>query len=165
MPYEWIAPDLPEAPAKELHLWPYRSLPKRGFVTFFAITAGLVSVPLLATLGTAVLWGLLPFIGAALAGLWVALGRSYRDGSVLEELRLWPDRMTLTRQDPRGGRREWEANPHWVSLSLYESDGPVPAYLTLRGNGREVEIGAFLTEAERRALEPEIRAALARLGT
>jgi uncharacterized membrane protein len=38
----------------------------------------------------------------------------------------------------------------------------VPQYLTLSGNGREVEIGAFLSEEERLALYPELTAALAR---
>jgi uncharacterized membrane protein len=36
----------------------------------------------------------------------------------------------------------------------------VPQYLTLRGAGREVELGAFLTEAERVSLESELRRAL-----
>ena len=39
----------------------------------------------------------------------------------------------------------------------------VEKYLTLRGNGREIELGAFLTPGERAALYREIRDALARL--
>ena len=162
MPYEWIeAPDtVPGQPRRELHLWPFRSLPKRGFVTFIGCTLGLVSIPLVAVIGTAVLWGVLPFVLLTIGALWLAIERSYTDGSILEELRMWEDRMTLTRHNPRGPRQDWEANPHWVTLTLHETGGPVEHYLTLRGNGREVEIGAFLSVEERRALHGELREAL-----
>ena len=46
---------------------------------------------------------------------------------------------------------------------MHAHGGPVPHYVTLKGAGREVEIGAFLTEEERRALEPALREALERL--
>jgi uncharacterized membrane protein len=39
----------------------------------------------------------------------------------------------------------------------------VPNYLTLKGNGREVEIGAFLSEPERLTLRRELMAALAQM--
>jgi uncharacterized membrane protein len=37
----------------------------------------------------------------------------------------------------------------------------VPYYVTLNGNGRRVEIGAFLSEDERRALHGELASELA----
>ena len=39
--------------------------------------------------------------------------------------------------------------------------GPLPNYVTLSGNGREVEIGAFLSEDERKSLFKELKSALA----
>jgi hypothetical protein len=45
-------------------------------------------------------------------------------------------------------------------LQLYPTQGPVPQYLTLRGNGREVELGAFLSEEERVALRDEVHSRL-----
>jgi uncharacterized membrane protein len=164
MPYRWTDPALtPDAPVASLQLWPYRSLPPQGFVTFFAITAMLVAVPLLAVIGSPVLWGVLPFVMLTFGAMWWGLKRSWADRAVVEELRLWTDRITLTRTGPRRARKEWEANPHWVRVTLYPKGGPVENYLTLTGAGREVEIGAFLSEEERVALRTELQGALNRL--
>ncbi|MFT4150090.1 MAG: DUF2244 domain-containing protein [Paracoccaceae bacterium] len=160
MPYEWLPP---APPTQRLRLWPFRSLPKTGFVWFVGATAALISLPLFAVLGTAVLWGLLPFLVAAIAGLWLALTRSWRDGEIVEDLTLSPDSIHLLRRGPRGRRQEWQANPHWTRLTLHRTGGPVPNYLTLRGNGREVELGAFLSEEERIRLHGDLAARLAQL--
>lgn len=161
MPYEWLPPENgSEGETRRLHLWPHRSLTQRGFVWFIAGTAGLIAVPLLAVLGSPVLWALLPFLAAAIAAIWVALRKSGRDREILEELTLSPTRITLTRHD-RQGRRDWQANPHWVRPHLHRQGGPVPNYLTLRGGPREVELGAFLSEEERIALQADLARALA----
>jgi uncharacterized membrane protein len=119
----------------------------------------MISLPLLAVLGTPVLWALLPFLAAAIAALWWALERSYGDGAIFERLELAEDQVRLQRDGPRGQRAEWHANPHWVEVTLYPKGGPVPHYITLRGSGREVEIGAFLSEEERVVLYEELRSA------
>ncbi len=160
MPYHWLAPSPDES---RLQLWPYRSLPRRGFVVFIGVTASLLALPLLAVFGSPVLWGLLPFLLAALAAIWFAITRSYRDAAITEDLRIRRDRVTLERRGPRGAVASWQANPHWVQVTLHPKGGPVPQYLTLRGNGREVELGAFLSEGERIALRDEVRARLAGL--
>lgn len=177
MPVDWLhdnlkAPATPgafvhahgDAPALQLQLWPHRSLPRRGFAGFILLTCGLLTLPLMAALGTPVLWGLLPFFIVTVGGLWIALERSYRDGQLLEELCLWSDRIQLVRHNPRGPRQEWQANPYWVRLSLRGSGGPVENYLTLQGGGREVELGAFLSPDERQALHAALSRALGRLG-
>ena len=160
MPYHWLPPT---DGTQRLHLWPYRSLPRRGMVWFIGGTAALIAVPLVGLLGRPVLWGLLPFLLAAIAGIWWALERSFRDGEILEDLTLSPGRITLTRHGPRGARQEWEANPHWVKPQLHPTGGPVPHYLTLTGGPRVVELGAFLTEDERKILHDELRARLSGL--
>jgi uncharacterized membrane protein len=154
MPYEWLpSPDPQET---RLHLWPHRSLSQRGFVAFMTATAVLIAAPALSVLGSPVVWGLLPFLMAALAAIWFALRKNGRDRDLIEELTLSPTRIALVRHDPRRPPRRWEANPHWVRVTLHETGGPVPCYLTLQGGPREVELGAFLSEDERRALQADL---------
>ncbi len=157
MPYQWLPSS--DAPPS-LRLWPHRSLPPRGFAWFIGLTAVLIGLPLLALIGSPVLWGMLPFVVGAVAAIWVALRRNTADGAILEELHLTADKVTLTRRDPGRAPRIWEANPHWVKVALRPIGGPVPDYVTLSGAGREVEIGAFLSDGERRALYADLRDAL-----
>ena len=161
MPYEWITPDpAPDAPVAELHLWPYRSLLRRDFVVFIAGTVAIIFLPLIAVLGSPVLWGLLPFFIIAVSGVWYALHRSYKDGEILEELRIWPGRMTLIHIHPRRGRKSWEGNPYWVHLKIDKRNERIVNYITLKGSEREVELGAFLSEDERAVLYDEVDRAM-----
>lgn len=160
MPYEW-QPQKGES--RSLHLWPHRSLNQRGFVWFIGGTAALIAMPLIATFGNPVLWGLLPFLVGAIGGIWFALRKNARDREILEILSLSPSCITLTRHGPKGLRQDWQANPYWVRLDCHPTGGPVPHYLTLKGGDREVEIGAFLAEEERLTLQRELSAALAAL--
>ena len=162
MPYEWLPP---EGDTRRLHLWPYRSLPRQGFVWFIGGTAALIALPLVVLIGSPVLWGLLPFLVLAVAGIWCALMRSYRDGQIIEDVTLSPTQMRLTRHGPRNQRREWEANTHWVRVDLHAKGGPVPNYVTLKGGPREVEIGSFLSEEERVALAAALHEALGQART
>jgi uncharacterized membrane protein len=157
MPYQWLPP---QGEIRHLRLWPHRSLPRVGFVWFIGGTAGLIALPLAALIGSPVLWGMLPFVVLAVAAIWWALMRSYHDGAIIEALTLTPDHTRLTRDGPRGLRREWQANTHWVQVTLHPKGGPVPNYLTLRGGPREVEIGRFLSEDERISLARTLTEAL-----
>jgi hypothetical protein len=116
----------------------------------------MLALPLITQIGHPGLWVLLPCLLAALGGLWAALSRNARDRALREDLTLSVDAVTLTRHGPRRQRQDWQANPHWLRLTLHDTGGPVPQYLTLSGGGRVVELGAFLTEAERVALKAEI---------
>ncbi len=178
MPWEWDI-DPQEAPAQSgassygegerplaaMHLWPYRSLPRRGFVAVIGVAFLAFLVPLSAFLGTASLWWILLPVMGVLWLLWFFIDKSYRDAEILEELRIWRDRITLTRHGPQGQYHEWEANPYWVSIHLYRTGGPVENYVTLKGNSREVELGAFLSEEERPGLYREVAGLLRQVKT
>jgi uncharacterized membrane protein len=157
MPYEWLPSD---DTAFRLHAWPHRSLTQRGFVWFLGTTASLIALPMLTVLGSPVVWALLPFMVATVAGIWLALRKNGRDRSIVEELVITPTRVSLTRHGPRGRKQDWEANPHWLRVTLHEEGGPVPNYLTMKAKGREVELGAFLSEEERKALHAEVQEVL-----
>lgn len=151
-----------EPPLARLVLWPHRSLSPRGFAIFIAATAIMFLFPLMAVLGTPVLWGLLPFLLGAMVLIWVFLRRSYRDGEIVEELTFWSDHVRLAHKKKQNAPLLWDANVHWVSIHMHKKGGPVPAYITLRGNGREVELGSFLSQEEREALHPTLAYVLSR---
>jgi uncharacterized membrane protein len=161
MPYRWMPPPSPTAPVARLRLWPHRSLPPQGFAAFIGITFILLMVPVLALLGKAALWGILPFPLAALALTWVLLRRSYHP-RLGEELTVSPERATLVHSGADGRRQEWEANPYWLRVVLHAHGGPVENYLTLEGGPRVVEIGAFLSPEERVELQPQLADAFSR---
>lgn len=159
MPYRWLAP---EGETQILKLWPYRSLPIKGFVAFITITACLAAMPLIGLLGSPALWVILAFISLTLGGVWWALQRSYADGKMLEILRLSPQEISISQQGPGKHRQDWQANPYWLRVRVIPTQGPVPQYLILEGGPRPVELGRFLSEDERVALAAELQDALAR---
>jgi uncharacterized membrane protein len=159
MPYEWFA-DTDTSRTSRLKLWPHRSLPRKGFAAFILATFTMITIPLYPLLGTVVLWGLLPFLLLAVAGLWWALERSYRDAEMTEELTIDPATVHLVRTNPGGQIQEWNCQSYWAKAEMHPTGGPVTHYITLKGKGREVEIGAFLFEDERKSLYGEIVGAL-----
>lgn len=158
MPYNWI--NTAPASAKELHLWPHQSLAPKGFVIFIGATSVMLMFPLFPLIGSLALWGILPFLVLAVAGVWLALNRSQRNAQILEVLILSSDTARLIRHNPRGPDQEWKCNIFWAKARMHDFEGPVPHYVTLMGEGREVEIGAFLSEEERIALFDELEMAL-----
>lgn len=158
MPYRWTTP--PGDTPQEMQLWPHESLPARGMAAFVLGTFTLALVPSFAVLGSPLLWGLLPFVLLAIWGLYFALQRNHKARQITETLTLGAKDLTLIRIDPDGATRRWACNRYWVSVQHYDDEGPVPHYITLRGSGREVEIGAFLSEDERVTLYDDLTRAL-----
>lgn len=160
MPYAW-QPDDPDG-TRRLLIWRHRSLTPEGFAWVIGLAAAALTLPLLAVAGSAVMWGLLPFALAALAGLWWGVQRDWKGGGAFEEVALRPAEMSVTRHDPGRPDRRWQGNPYWVRLTL-RRDGPVEDYLTLSDGRREIELGAFLSPEERRRLRADLAAALSEL--
>ena len=156
MPYD-IRVDIKDTQIKIIEVWPYNSLKPKGFVLFLGSTFVLISLPLFNVLGTTVFWGLLPFLLVAFMGVWFALRRSLNDRQILEQLTLSKEEIALIRQNPTGEHKRWVCSPYWAKLKIYETEGPVANYITLTGNGREVELGAFLNEDERKTLYIELK--------
>ena len=151
MPYQWSETSQLDK-VQTLTLWPHQSLPPKGLAAFVLATFTMITLPLFGLLGTTLLWGLLPFLMIAVLGIWYALSRSQKDRSILEVLTISPDETRLVRHNPRTNVQDWICTTYWVRPTLHRNEGPVPNYVTMLGNGREVEIGAFLSEEERLAL-------------
>lgn len=153
-----------DPPLMAVTLRPNRSLTPALGTGLLALLAAGLSLPLFGLAGTRAAWGMLPFLVGALAALYLALRRSERDGRLCEELKLWGDLITVVRREPQGRVLRWHANPFWVRLKLH-TDARLESYLTLQGNGREIELGAFLSPGEREGLYRDLKTALAGLGT
>ena len=150
-----------DPPVYQVTLWPHRSLSPEGRRTVLMIVAGGLCVPLMPAFGTPVFWGLLPFCVAALTLLWLGFRRSAFDGTLTEEFRLWRDEVRVERREPQGRVLRWRAQPYRLRLRLHPEGAKVENYLTLKGEGREIELGSFLSPEERLKLKAEIEAALA----
>ncbi len=106
MPYEWQK----QTNGTHLVLWPHRSLPRRGFAAIILATFAMFTLPLYPLLGSVVLWGLLPFLLIALAGLWWGLERSYHSARMREDLVIEENDVFLTRTNPKGDIQNWQCN-------------------------------------------------------
>jgi len=160
MPYRWTTP--PDDTVQELHLWPHNALPQEGMAATVLFTFAMILIPVLTLLGSPVLWGMLPFVLGAVWALYAALRANRKSRQIIEVLTLDPDATRLTRTDAKGRVQAWDCNRYWTQVQKYESEGPVPHYVTLKGKGREVEIGAFLSEEERLSLYDDLSRALRR---
>lgn len=80
-----------------------------------------------------------------------------------EELTIDREAVHLVRTNARGPVQEWDCESYWAKVEMHPTGGPVPHYVTLKGKGRQVEIGAFLSEDERKVLYGEIADALKRI--
>ena len=148
-----------DAPILALTLWPHRSLSRKGMARVIGVAAIGLAIPVLPFLGSPVGWALLPFCALPVLALWLFIRRNNRDGRLTETIRLWQDEIRVDRRHPSGDVRCWQANPYWVKITLRD-DGPVEQYLTLKGNGREIELGAFLSPEERIDLFHDLSKAL-----
>ncbi len=164
MPYT-INKEMGARKVATIELWPYNSLKPKGFAFFLGATFTFIALPLFNALGTKVFWGLFPFLFLTLMGIWFALRKSLRDRQILEQLTLYKDEIILIRQDPTGEQKEWVCSSYWSKLRMYDKEGPVANYITLTGNGREVELGSFLGEDERIKLFNELNRLLKKLNS
>ena len=92
------------------------------------------------------------------SAIYFAIRKNFRDRSIVVRLTLTCEHFHLLRQEANGQQKDWDCNAYWARVHMHETGGPVPHYITLSGNGREVEIGAFLSEDERIELFSELQA-------
>lgn len=104
-------------------------------------------------------WYVLPFAGLEMAVLYLALVVLARHAGDRESIAIDEDRVLVERT--RMGRSvRHEFSRHWAQVVLARSGSK--SALRMRSHGREVEIGEFLTDAQREAVAIDLRRRLDR---
>lgn len=138
----------------EAILYPHRSLGRRGYLILGSGTAlimGAYAVTFL-FLGA---WPIFGFIGAEWLLFWYLFSRHFRGDRRAERLRLFADRLIVERIDAKGQLRVFSLQPYWLQVILARATD-IDNALYLRSHGKEIEIGSFLSESERRDLAGEL---------
>jgi uncharacterized membrane protein len=140
-------------------LTPHRSLGPRGFIILMT-AIGIVSFGTgLAFILTGA-WPVFGFFGLDFLLIYLAFKLNYRSAKLYETVELDPNVLRVTRVHPSGRQESWEFNPYWVRLELEEDDQGDQSALKLRSHGRELVVGGFLSEDERRDFAQALNGAL-----
>jgi uncharacterized membrane protein len=151
---------LPATPSARLDvvLYPNRSLGTTGFAVLMTAIV-LVSVAIGAGFMMVGAWPVTGFLGLDILLLYLAFRWNYRDARRAEFVRLDRDGLSVRRLEPDGRSLSWRFEPYWVRVVL-EQAGRHERRLVLRSHGRQVAIGAFLTQNERIELARALQTAL-----
>lgn len=138
------------------YTWIFRrnaSLSRSGRRWFFA---SIVLVSLGIATGWALngAWYVLPFAGLEMAVVYLALRVLARHGEDHETITIEGDRFVVD-QTRLGRSARHEFNRRWAQVVLAPAGSR--SALRVRSHGREVEIGEFLTDAQRRAVAKDLR--------
>jgi uncharacterized membrane protein len=139
-------------------LTPHRSLGPRGFLILMSAVAAVSFVAgfVFLLMGA---WPVFGFFGLDAALIYLAFKLNYRAARLYETIELTPARFLLTRVHPSGKTEQFDCNPYWASVRLWQwPDGRTDLRLVERG--RELAFGRFLNDDERRGLARELRGAL-----
>ncbi|WP_132539501.1 DUF2244 domain-containing protein [Plasticicumulans lactativorans] len=136
-------------------LRPNRSASRRTLGLFYASLCS-VSAGVAGGFASVGLWPVLPFAGLELLALGVALAWVARQAERAERVCVTGERVTIERRPPDGAAvslpRLWAQVEFWRDARAWR-----PSRLVLASHGRRVEIGAFLTDAEREQLARALR--------
>lgn len=139
---------------------PNRSLSREGMLVFFGVVAVfslLVAVRFI-LLGA---WLVLPFTLLELLVLGVSLYLFERSSRYSETLQISPDSILFIARRGVKILQECRFQTHWVKVVLQlDQRSWYPGKLLLQSHGRSIEIGACLTDADRKAFAETIQASL-----
>jgi uncharacterized membrane protein len=154
-----LDPQKQPEPATRFVLHPHRSLSRRGFVI---LMSALGAVSFIAGIAFTLIgaWPVMGFFGLDVALIYWAFKVNYRDGWVYETVDVTPERLTLTRVEPSGKSKTAEVNPYWARVSLTTDRPDGRTSLRIIAQGRELLLGQFLTDDERRDFATALTGAL-----
>ncbi|HUX73413.1 MAG TPA: DUF2244 domain-containing protein [Steroidobacteraceae bacterium] len=103
-------------------------------------------------------WPVLPFWGAEMLALGLALRAALRRRLYGQTVLVTDSAVSLLTRSPRGEMKE-EFARHWAKVRLRApSTRLYPSRLTIESRGRALEVGSFLTEDDRCRLAARLRA-------
>jgi len=141
-------------------LRPNQSLTWRQAKLFFGVALA-VSLGVAISFASLGFWPVLPFAGAELTLLGAALYYCQCRGQYVEVISLQGNRIAVEKGRCTPEER-WVFELAWVQVRLQPARfSGHPSRLVLRSHGRQVTVGAFLVEEERRRVARELRVALA----
>lgn len=107
------------------------------------------------------IWLVLPFALLEIGVLGVSLYLFERASRYSETIQIAPDSLLITTRNGVTTLREYRFQPYWVQIALQlDPRDWYPSKLLLRSHGESVEIGACLTNADRKTLAATITTAL-----
>lgn len=138
---------------------PNRSLTRRQLQLVFLVIAGicLSIASVFAVLG---MWPVLPFAGAEVIAVGIGFYLSAVGGRETEVVSVNSDEVAVEKGRRRLTQR-WVTQRAWAQIRLLPPRIRwYPTRLVIRSHGKEVELGGFLNEDERRQLAGELRDAI-----
>jgi len=153
------SPQKQSAGVTQFVLHPHRSLSLRGF---FILMAALSAVSFVAGVVFCLMgaWPVMGFFGLDVALIYWAFKVNYVAGRAYETIDVTPDILTLTRVLPDGTEEKADVNPYWARVSLTTDRPDGRTSLRIIAQGRELLLGQFLTDDERRDFADALRGAL-----
>ena len=156
--------DPSEDPLLSLTIWPHRSCDRKTFRLISVVIGFILVAPTFLFLNIGFALSILPFSLLSILILSLVGNKNFNDALLIEKLQIYPKKIILERTEPNNNIKKWHSNPYWTRVNLY-NNGPVESYLTLKGNGKEVELGSFLTPEERINLKKVIDETLSKLSS
>lgn len=158
-----LARDRGDTSAGRIVIVPNRSLSLKGLVVFFAT----ITVVTLLVAGWFTLLGMWPVMAYALAEL-IALALSFqaylRRAQYAEVITISPERVILEHRSA-GRQNATEFNRYWATVEFVVPDSPLrKTRLLIRSHGNYCEVGACLTDAEKRSLHERLRDLIGAVG-
>jgi len=144
----------------DAELMPHRSLSPRGFRILMAVV-----IAANATVGAVFYfsgaWPVFGFMGLDVGLLYFLFRLNYRNGQLIETLRLTDDAFEVRRRFPNGEELRWTLEPYWLRVEL-DQPPQHDSKLVLVSRRRRLTVGSFLAPEERAQLADALRVALQR---
>lgn len=144
----------------DARLRPHKSLSQAGFrVLMAALAAAFLGVGAVFFLAGA--WPVIGFCGLELALVYLFFRLNFRDLRRYETVRLTDTELEIQRVAPDGRAERISLQPYWLKVTVESAPGR-SGRLVLSSHGRTLDLGSFLSPAEREDLARALNDALAR---